>query len=79
MSLVAKLDEMKHLAKVLVLWEHISLQGIDPDSVAAFIFDPSLASTADKKAIGHIRTKVFNAVRLHDGTVRKLRLMLGRV
>ena len=47
-SLSAKLDEQKKLLRTLAMWDKVKAQGINPDDVASFGFDPKLMDAKER-------------------------------
>jgi len=48
-SIRAKQQERDHLLTVLEMWEQVEAQGIDPEAVKSFTFDPSLLTPEQKR------------------------------
>lgn len=44
----AKLDEQALLLRTLAMWNKVRLQGIDPDDVKSFGFDPTLMTVKER-------------------------------
>lgn len=67
-------QERAYLLAVLDLWAQAESQGVDPETVKSFGFDPRLCSNPKEKreALRWKRTERFNYVRHHDGTRTKL-------
>lgn len=49
-TLQTKLDEQKHLLSVLAMWDKVRGQGINPDDVKSFGFDPELMTAQERNA-----------------------------
>jgi hypothetical protein len=47
-SLQAKLDEQKQLLRTLAMWAKVQEQGINPDDVKSFGFDPALMTAQER-------------------------------
>lgn len=47
-GLQAKLDEQKQLLRTLAMWGKVQEQGINPDDVKSFGFDPSLMTAKER-------------------------------
>ena len=86
-SLADKVREQAHLVSVLGLWA--DAQGIDPETVQSFTLWPAFFSKTEEIAYREGRftdgpprnestVLMFNALRLKDGSLRKLDPMLKR-
>lgn len=84
-SLRAKMAEQAELVAVLEMWEKVEAQGISADDVAGFTFRDEYLSRAQERQrlqaqqyrlpdpfVDGDRPKQYNAVRMKDGTIRKL-------
>lgn len=84
-SLAAKTAEQAYLVSVLELWAEVEAQGIDPEIVQVFTFVDEFLTAAQKKQRERARfyqkpdpftdgpkVLMFNALRLKDGSLRKL-------
>lgn len=47
-QLQSKLDEQKQLLRTLAMWGKVKEQGINPDDVKSFGFDPELMTVAER-------------------------------
>ena len=80
MTLEDKLAEQASLVSQLRMWQRVTEQGIDIDEVLAFTWRDDFMTRAEKREDNKARqyfkpplhTKYYNALRMKDGSLKRL-------